>query len=254
MIYVTCNTKGGVGKSLTSINLACLLHARGRNFKVVELDNSNTSIIFNNSYFLTKERAISLKLEQKDTAINDMLFDLMCDNSLDYIIDLGGGDDTKVLDALKVIELPKTYIIPTLKIKKYLQNAINTYQYINDPKNTVFVLNQYGDIQKIQSEFKWFFGCKERGIRPVSTIFKTTKTIYMPYSELFEIAEEDEQTIIDLASDSHGVTEAQAREMSFKLADGDRIKFGALLTQYHNSLDAQKLFEEIQESTRALFE
>jgi len=255
MIYIICSTKGGVGKSLTSINLACLLYSQGKNFKIVELDNSNKSIIFNNSDFLTQERAISLKLDKKDTAISDMLFDVMCDDSLDYIIDLGGGDDTtRVLDLLKPIQLNKTYIIPTLKIKKYLQNAIDTFEYINDPLNTAFILNQYQDITKIKQEFKYFFGDKEMGIKPVSPIFKNTKTLYMPYSDLFQIAEDDEQTILDLASVSHGVSESQAREMAFRLADGNREKFGVLLTQYNNSLEAQKLFEEIQESTRALFE
>ncbi len=120
MIYIFVNNKGGVGKSLSSINLACLLQSQNRNFKVVELDNNNTSIVFNNSDFLTEEKAISLKLDQKDRAISDMLFDVMSDSSLDYIVDVEGGDGTyKILDALKNVQIEKTYLVPTLKIKKY---------------------------------------------------------------------------------------------------------------------------------------
>ncbi len=254
MIYIIVNTKGGVGKSLTSINLACLLHAQDRNFKVVELDNNNNSIVFNNSDFLSEERAISLKLDKKDRALSDMLFDVMSDSSLDYIVDVGGGDDTlKILDAIKSVQIDKTYLIPTLKIKKYLQNALDTYEYIGDHDNTFFVLNQYNKIENIKSEFRYFFGAKEMGIKPVSPIFKTAKTIYIPYSDLFQIAEDDEQTILDLANISKDVSEAEARTTSFQLAAGDKDKFATLITQYQNSQDAQKLFEELQESTAPLF-
>ncbi len=255
MTTVVTNTKGGVGKSTTTTNLAVLLHAQGRNFKVIELDNSNQSFIFNNSDFLTRDRAVSFKLDQKDQAVSDMLFDLMADDSLDIIVDVGGGDDTRnVLDLILPLQLPKTYLIPTLKIKKYLQNAIDTFEYINDPQNTVFVLNQYNNLENIQSEFKYFYGDKEMGIKPVSPIFKTAKTIFLPYSDLFQIAEDDEQTIYDLASVSRGVSELEARQMAFDLSKGDRAKFAALRTQDNNSLAAQKLFDEMVVSTRALFE
>lgn len=255
MIYIIVNTKGGVGKSLTSINLSCLLHAQNRNFKVVELDNNNNSIVFNNSDFLTQDRAISLKLDKKDRAISDMLFDVMSDGSLDYIVDVGGGDDTlKILDALKSVQIEKTYIIPTLKIKKYLKNALDTYEYINDPQNTFFALNQYTKLQNVKGEFKYFFGDRDMGIKPVSPLFLSAKVIYIPYSDLFQVAEDDEQTILDLANISRDVTEAEARATSFQLAAGDRDKFATLITQYQNSQEAQLLFAELQESTAALFE
>ncbi|MDO8454955.1 MAG: AAA family ATPase [Sulfurimonas sp.] len=255
MIYIISNSKGGVGKTQTSVNLACLLHAQERNFKIIELDNNNDSLIFKNSDFLTTDRAISFKLDKKDSAVSDMLFDVMSDDTLDYIVDIGGGDDEqKVLDVLLPVQLPKTYLIPTLKIKKYLQNALVTYEYINDPENIFFVLNQYNKLENIKTEFRYFFGDKDMGIKPVSPVFKNAKTIYMPYSDLFQIAEDDEQTIYDLAAISKNVTEAEARKMSFDLAAGDREKFGILLTQYNNSLEAQKLFQEMTKSTEALFQ
>lgn len=255
MIYIIVNTKGGVGKSLTSINLGCLLHAQERNFKVVELDNNNTSIVFNNSDFLTKDRAISLKLDKKDRAVSDMLFDVMSDPSLDYIVDVGGGDDTlKILDALKNVQIEKTYLIPTLKIKKYLQNALDTFEYIGDPDSTFFVLNQYQKLEEIKTEFRYFFGDKEMGIKPVSSLFKSAKVIYLPYSDLFQVAEDEEESILDLANISRDVSEAEARTTSFQLAAGNKDKFATLITQYQNSQNAQKLFAELQESTAALFQ
>ena len=254
MIYINANTKGGVGKSLTSITLACLLQKQNRQFKVLELDNSNNSLIFTNSNFLTEDRAISVKLDQKDTVIADMLFDIMSDSTMDFIIDIGGGDDTqKVLDILKPLELGKKYIIPTLKIKKYLLNAEDTYKYIDDFENTFFVLNQYQNQKNIKQEFRYFYGDKDMGIKPVSNLFKNAQVISLPYSDLFQIAEDDEQTILDLASIADGVSEQQAREMSFKLADGNRDKFRVLITQYNNSIKAQELFTEIQKNTQTLF-
>lgn len=255
MIFIIVNNKGGVGKSLTSINLACLLHAQDRNFKVVELDNNNNSIVFNNSDFLTSDKAISLKLDQKDRAISDMLFDVMSDESLDYIVDVEGSDGTyKILDAVKSIQIPKTYLIPTLRIKKYLKNALDTYEYIGDPQNTFFALNQYQNLQNVKSEFKYFYGDKDMGIKPVSPLFKSANVIYIPWSDLFQVAEDDEQTILDLANISRDISEAEARATSFQLAAGDRDKFAALIAQYQNSQEAQLLFAELQESTAALFQ
>lgn len=255
MNFIVANNKGGTGKTITTTNLAALLHAQGRNFKVIELDSVNKSFILPNSDFLTPERAVSITINKADAAINDMLFDLMSDDSLDFIIDVGGGPDTaSVLDLILPLDLQKTYIIPLLKIKMYIENALTTYEQINDPQNTVFLLNQYTNLENIKSEFKYFFGDKYMGIEPVSPIFKTAKTIYMPFSELFQIASDDSQTILDLASVSRGVSELEARKMAFELSKGDRAKFAALRTQYNNSLDAQKIFDEMIVSTRALFE
>lgn len=255
MVYITVNTKGGVGKSLTSINLACLLHFQNRNFRIVELDNSNNSILFNNSDFLTKDKAISLTLDKKDRAISDMLFDVMGDPELDYILDVEGGDGTlRILDALKSLQIEKTYLVPTLKIKKYLINARKTYEYINDPQNTFFVLNQYIELQNVKSEFKYFYGDKSRGIKPESPLFASAKVIYMPWGDMFQVAEDDEQTVLDLANISRDVSEGEARAASYELAAGDRDKFATLIAQYQNSQEAQLLFAELQESTAALFE
>lgn len=124
----------------------------------------------------------------------------------------------------------------------YIENAVTTFEHINDPQNTVFLLNQYTNLENIFSEFKYFFGDKEMGIQPVSPIFESAKTIYMPFSELLQIASDDSQTILDLASVSRGVSELEARRMAFELCKGNRAKFAALRTQYNNSLLAQKLF------------
>ena len=249
MIHIVANTKGGVGKSLTSITLACVLISKGKKIKIVEIDDNNNSLEYKNSDVLNLENIQSVETEKKDGAIADILFDVMSDPDIHYIIDTGGGNDTyKVLDALINIELPKTFYIPALKIKKYLKNAVDTYNYINQPDNTIFVLNQYQNLQKIKDEFIYFFGNSKKGIKPVSSIFNDSKFIAIPWSDSFQIAEDDEMTIYDFSTIARDMSEKEARELFFKQADGSRDKFERSMIQYWNAIDANKDFSEIIEN------
>jgi len=254
MIYISTNTKGGVGKSLTSVVLACLLQIQNRKFKVIELDNNNQSLLFKNSDFLTEENSTSFEIDLKENVIGDMLFDLMSDSNMDYIVDVGGGDDTlAVLKLLKSIELEKKYIIPTTRIKKYLKNANDTFEFINDPENTYFLLNQYSNLEKITNEFIYFHGDKRTGVKPVSENFKTKNCLMIPFCNSFQIAEDQEMTILDLANISRTMSEAQARDIFFKQAAGDRDVFTALMQNYWNSEIADQTLTEIEGNFEELF-
>jgi len=249
MIHIIANSKGGVGKSLTSIALACVLIAQQKKIKIIEIDNNQNSMKYKNSDVLNSENIQSITTDKKDTAVADILFDVMSDPEIHYVVDAGGGNDTyQVLDALKDIELKKTFYIPTLKIKKYLQNAVDTYTYINQPDNTIFVLNQYQNLQKIKDEFIYFFGNSKKGIKPVSPIFKDSKFIAIPWSDSFQIAEDDEMTIYDFSSIARDMGEKEARELFFKQATGDRDKFEKSMIQYWNAIDANKDFSSIVEN------
>ena len=249
MIHIVANTKGGVGKSLTSITLACVLISKGKKIKIIEIDNNQNSMKYINSDVLNSENIQSISTDKKDTAIADILFDVMSDPGIHYIVDAGGGDDTyQVLEALKDIGLKKTFYIPTLRIKKYLQNAFDTYNYINQPDNTIFVLNQYQNLQKIKDEFIYFFGNSKKGIKPVSPIFKDSKFIAIPWTDSFQIAEDDEMTIYDFSSIARDMSEKKARELFFKQAEGSRDKFEKSMIQYWNAIDANKDFLEIIEN------
>ena len=249
MIHIIANSKGGVGKSLTSITLACVLISQEKEIKIIEIDNNQDSLKYTNSDVLSEDNIQSVKLNQKDTAIANILFDVMNDPNIHYIIDAGGGDDTfAIIDAMKDVDLPKTYYIPTLKVKKYLQNAVDTYKYINDGENTIFVLNQYQELEKIRDEFKYFFGSSKKGIKPVAPIFKDSKFIAIPWSDSFQIAEDDEMTIYDFSTIARNMSEKEARELFFKQAEGNRDKFEKSMIQYWNAIDANKDFSEIIEN------
>lgn len=249
MIYATVSTKGGVGKTNTALTIACLLHSRGKKFKLIELDNSNdSSLLFSNSKVLSPDNIKSLKIDRKDEAIADMLFDLMSEPGMNYIVDIGGGDDTKIVEKFKQINRPKTWVIPLTRGRKYLPNAEATYNLIADPDNTVFCLNMYSDFAKIKKEFIYFFGDTKTGIKPHSPIFAKARTIGIPFSNYVDIAEEDEQTIYDLASLSRETTQEEAETEFYNAAKGDREKFHKMMMMYWRSQEAAQVFSEIEQN------
>jgi len=246
MLHIMTNTKGGAGKSNTAVTLACALAATDKAFKIIELDDNNNSLKYSNSNILNGENSKSLKLKNKGEAISDMLFDLMRDENIEYIIDIGGGNDTfEIIDAIKSIDMQKTYYIPLLKIKKFMQNAEDTFKYIDDLKNTIFVLNQYSKMEDLKEDFLYFFGDEKMGVKKVSKYFKNDNFIAIPYSNYIQIAEDEEMTLFDLASISTDLPEAEARKIFFEKAEDDRAEFFKMMTRYWNSQKAVKVLDEI---------
>jgi hypothetical protein len=255
MLYISTNSKGGVGKSTTSMIVACLLHCQGKKFKIIELDSSNRSFDYQKSEILNNNNCQSFTIDEKEDAISDMLFDIMTEN-IDYIIDIGGGLDTNVItEALKTIDIAKKWLIPITSIKKYLPNASKTFELINEPKNTYFILNQYHDIAKMADEFLYFFGNDKFGIDPVSKSFAKCKGILaIPFNNYFQISEDDESTILDLANVSKNLKEADARKEFIKASEGQKEIFKKLMQSYWASQAAAKTFSEIEENFKPLFE
>ena len=217
MIHIITSTKGGVGKSTISVLVGCVFAQKNKKFKIIELDDNNNSLKYAKSDILNSQNIETLRLKNKDEALSNMLFDVMSDTDMDYIIDIGGGNDTfEVLDAIKSMELDKTYYIPTTRIKKYLQNSEDTFNYINDKDNTIFVLNQYANIENLKNEFLYFFGNKKAGIKPASNLFVDSNFIAIPFTNYIQIAEDDEMSIFDLAAISQTLSEDEARKLFLK--------------------------------------
>jgi len=253
MIYIITNTKGGVGKSTTATTLACTLFAQKRAFKIIELDNNNTSMLFGNSEIL-KDKAISLKLDEKVKAIGGMVFNIAKNQDMDYIIDVGGGDDiNRLLDSLKEIHLQKTWIIPTTSDRKYLKNAADTFRMIDDSENTYFVLNRVFEIKNVENEFMYFFGSQKYGVKAVDSNFCNSKWMTIPSSMFFQLAEDDEQTLLDLALISIEKDEAEITQDFLKIAKDDEVKFVKLWENYERSKEAAKIYMKIDKSFKKLF-
>ena len=253
MIYVIANTKGGVGKTTTAINLACQLHYLGKNFKIVEIDNNNNSLIFSNSEIL-KNKGMTVRTDEKAKAIGGIFFNLAKNPEMDYIVDIGGGDDFhQIIESLKELDLPKTYLIPATSDKKYLVNAKDTFEAINNPENTYFVLNRcYSDNPK--KEYIYFFGNQKLGVKPVSTIFKDAKYFTMPYSNFYQIAEDDEQTLLDLALISISKNENEITKDFMEMSNGDEAKFIEFWETYEKSKEAAKVFMKIHQNMKPMFD
>jgi len=250
MIYAVVNTKGGVGKTTIAVNLATLLAFREKKFKIVELDNSNNSMIFSNSEILNQDTAVSLQLDQKTRALGSMMFNLAKNKDMDFILDLGGGDDSKVMiESLKEIDLPKIWIVPTASDKKYLKNAADTFKLIADSQNTIFVLNK-ANSQNHKTEFMYFFGSQKYGVKMADECFENAKYFVVQSSPFFQIAEDDEQTLLDLAMLSIEKNEQEVTAEFIKMAGDDEAVFIGLWEKYEKSKEAAKLFLQIQKNAK----
>ncbi len=255
MIYITINTKGGVGKTTTAVQLASVLHNQNQKFKIIELDDDVNSMLFENSDFLTSENSLNVTLSQKGEVVGDVLFDAMSDPSINYILDVGAGNNVhQIIESLVSLPLPKTFLIPATSDKKYLENAKKTYELINDPQNTIFVLNRYVKYSEIKEQFIYFFGDKKLGITPVSPIFKTAKWIALPASNYYQIAEDENQSLLDLANISILKNRDDARREFYEISNADRALFHILWSKYEKSIEAAKVFFEVEQNMKALFE
>lgn len=252
-IFVITNDKGGVGKSITAEGLACIYAMKGIKFKLIEIDNSQVSTKYLNSKYLNSENAVSFSTDQKDDAIDDLFFDLMSDPELVYIVDLGGGDDTKVVKMLtEDTQFKKIYIIPTLKTKKYIQNADQTFELIGDPENTIYLLNGYhNDVRK---EFKRFFGDETLDIKKESKYFDDQNFLSIPDSDAFEFSSSFDETILDLAMLSINLNEEEANILFMKEVCGDRNEYKKLKAKYRQSKIARDLLYQIVKNFKPLFE
>ena len=90
--------------------------------------------------------------------------------------------------------------------------------------------------------------------KSVADSFDTDNVISIPFSNFFQIAEDVEMTILDLANISRKLDQKQASEQFFKQADGSREIFHGLMTKYWNSQEASKDLDEIEQNFEKLWE
>ena len=247
MIYVITNNKGGVGKSLTSTVLASVLADADRNFKLVEIDDHNKSLEFKNSQILNKNNMQTIQLDKKEENIEKIFFEIMSDPDLDYIIDIGGSHNTDaVIPILKEVDFQKIWIIPVIRVKKYIKNADATAAQIDDLGNTIFLLNQYSNLESIEDDFLYFFGNKDLGIKKESKYFNANNYLAIPFTNAFQFAEDEEQTIHDLLQIANEVNPSDARKLFFEQSAGDQKEYLKLMSIYRQSKIALDIFKEIK--------
>lgn len=244
-IHVLLNTKGGVGKSTLSWHVMPALFAKlGKSFKIFEIDNNNVTNVFHQSTII-KDNTQTVKTSDKNIAA-EIIFQTMTSND-ELIIDAGGGDDAiKVTEIVKSIGQAKiNWFIPLNRNLAQLKNALNTYEQINDPQNTYFILNGYTSINDIADEFLFYFGNTDMNIEGIRDQLKIEREFSIPFSNYFEIAEMQNLTIADLAKISQELTKEEAKALFFEKFQNDKQSFLRAWNDYKNSENAAQVLEQI---------
>lgn len=137
------NTKGGAGKSTLAFHLfPYFLTRANKSFNIVEIDNNNnTSAVYTESPIL-HERIKSVVVESGKEEMQELLEKILLekfnasesDKKDIYIIDAGGGDDTKaVIDTIFQNDLAEStlFVIPYMPSYAQIDNVETTIKLLN---------------------------------------------------------------------------------------------------------------------------
>lgn len=253
-VYTVVSTKGGVGKSTISWHvLPAVFQSLGRDFKIFEIDNNNSTNIFSNSKVIANNTK-NVKTSDKDITA-EIIFETLSSET-EIVIDAGGGDD-----AIKVIDIVKSvgnanikWIIPLNRNLAQLKNAMDTYEKIKDKENTLFVLNGYSELAKIQEDFIFWYGDKNLNIDSMKKTLKVADELKIPYSSYFEIAEQQSCTLHDLSLIAKQINKETAKKMFFEKFKDDKQAFLKAWADYRLSENAGIVVDEILENFLPFFQ
>lgn len=164
MKSIILNSKGGVGKSTTAVQVvAPYMYVKcGKNEKInlIEFDDENEdSLTFIKSNILNTKR---VKITGND--IDGIVTDISLDND-NLIVDVGGNKTTTIiLNSLEnsgILSVFDVVFIPLTDGEQDAINAINVYQKIrslNDEIKIIFVLSRVNINMNLEIQFLDFFG------------------------------------------------------------------------------------------------
>lgn len=166
MKIITINSKGGVGKSTTSMQvIAPFLYQHIGNKKVnfVELDDENQD----STTFARSELVEAQQIQITGTDLDSKLLDIIIDNE-NIIIDVGGNKTTTfVIDSLSntgIINALDLIVIPLGDGEQDASNAIKLYNRVRELNNEikiVFALSRVDSSMDLEMQFFDFFGDKQ---------------------------------------------------------------------------------------------
>lgn len=168
-IIVVPNTKGGPGKSTFSTMVAPVL-CNCETVNIYELDDNNKTMFTESEHV----QFMTLKVKDANSAISEIDFTNMTqkEGSVCSIIDIGGGNDTKiVLESIKKSDFScLTYVVPINDDIEQINNMFDTIKMIKeaDTEAKIYVLlNRVKEMdeESIRSQFINVFGSEKYGIQ-----------------------------------------------------------------------------------------
>jgi len=233
------NSKGGVGKSTTAVQIvAPYLYAKFDNQPVtlIEVDRANKdSETFEASSILK-----AFQLDQHNPELGANLTDAIIENE-NLIIDIAGGETS--LDVLEILVSTgmlgnfDMLIIPLMDGEQDATNAIRTYKKLrelNKDIKTIFALSKVDETMSLELQFFDFFGDTKSRINDakgmIEQVAKEDKNIIkvhssdtIKYSRIFgntvyEIAQNDTTTIkAEMAESMENKDDELTRKLSYKM-------------------------------------
>lgn len=166
MKIITINSKGGVGKSTTSMQVIApflFQHTGNKKVNFVELDDENQD----STTFARSELVEAQQIQITGTDLDSKLLDIIMDNE-NIIIDVGGNKTTTfVIDSLSntgIINALDLIVIPLGDGEQDASNAIKLYNRVRELNNEikiVFALSRVDSSMDLEMQFFDFFGDKQ---------------------------------------------------------------------------------------------
>lgn len=188
-IKVVIGTKGGVGKSTLSYGVLPVVF-RSEQVRVIEIDSNNKSS-FSGS-FLPSE---NFKTDQSDIVLDKVELSVMKQSKEIFILDIGGGDDTKVfLEQLQNEDFDVDFYLPVNDDYEQFKNIKDTIVLIQKTRpgqKVNLVLNRCHELKAnlVKEQFMGIYGSEDFGIESryeeISTHIKNV--YFLPDSPVFGI-------------------------------------------------------------------
>lgn len=203
-ISIVVSTKGGTGKTTTALHiLPTIAHLEGyKNINYYQLDDNNKMEINSN--------AINIKnysLKNTENAIDNVELEIDLQEETINIIDVGGGNDTKMvlsyLNSNATLESEEiTFYIPintNLSQQKNLKDTIVLIQEVYSKPKIILVLNEVNNFENYKNEFINIFGDDVYGIEPMTDLIEENfqQVVKVLKENLFQVMEYRNKTLLD---------------------------------------------------------
>ena len=251
---VVLNTKGGVGKSVISRNIAPVFAYKNgfENIEYLQVDNNNDAINYQSEIIKYK----NFTLENIESVIDNAEINIDSTKEVFSILDGGGGDDTKnILIALKKhmldFEDEIVFIVPINKNLSQAKNMQDTVKLIKKSfgSSKIILIPNGTNAENLKEDFTNIFGDEDLGIESIVDFIEDNIDLVhtLETDILYEVLEQRQTTLLDMYINNKEIAEA-GREFKKKLTlqfeeTGDREEY-----------DRQKKLMRFMKKLKAIYE